>query len=85
MQALANIVPVKRNIQLAIQDLPGGYLALELFHQAVGKVDTPGLYPDQYGILQINMILQHLMTQTLDRNSQLLFIQDRLQRNVFMR
>src|SRR5258708_34698047 len=84
MQTLADIVPVKSNIQFSVVYLPSGHLCLQLPHYPVGKIDTPGLNTDQHGIFQVDMILQHLVTQPLYRNSQLLLIQDRLQVSIFM-
>ncbi len=61
MQAAANIIPVERDIQLAITDTCGVDLRLEQRHDPVGEKDASRLDADQYGIFQVQVILQQLM------------------------
>ena len=58
MQASADIIPVERDIQLAITDTCGVNLRLEQRHDPVGEEDASWLDADQYGIFQVQVILQ---------------------------
>ncbi len=57
----------------------------ELLDDAVGEVDATRLYADEHGIVQFYMVFQQLVGQSLDGNGQLLFIQDDLQGEFFIK
>ena len=79
MKSLPYIIPVKSYIQQSVWDRSSGQLLFQLCDNSIGEVDTPGLDADEYGIFKVQMVLEHLVGQTLYRDSQLLFIQDCLQ------
>ena len=59
--------------------------AAELLNDAVGEVDAAGLYADQHGVFEVDMVFQQLMGQSLDGDGQLLFVQDDLQGEIFIK
>ena len=61
VQAPAYIVTVERDVQLAITNTSGVDLRFQQRHDPVGEKDASRLDADQYGIFQVQMILQQLM------------------------
>jgi hypothetical protein len=84
MQAGPHIVPVKGDVQLAVMDRSRIDLGFQLPDDPIGKIDSPRLDAYQYGVLQVEVIFQQLMRQSLNRYSQLLFIQNGLQERMFL-
>ena len=84
MEPFPYIIPVKSYIQQPVWDRAAGQLLFQLCDNSIGEVDTSGLDADEHGIFKIQMILEHLVGQTLYRDTQLLFIQDCLQAEIFL-
>lgn len=61
------------------------YEGLELLNDAVGEIDTPWLNADEDGIFQFYVIFEQLVGQALDSDGQLLFVQDDLQGEFFIK
>jgi hypothetical protein len=59
-------------------------LGFQLPDDPVGKMDSPRLDAYQYGVLQVEVIFQQLVRQSLNRYPQLLFIQNGLQERMFL-
>ena len=74
MDLVAHIVAVKSDIQLAILHLFGRrQLPYHLYHLITHK-NAPWLYAYKNRIIEIDIILQYLVTKPPDYNGQLLFI-----------
>ena len=85
MEACPDVVAIEGDIQFAIMDGIGGDQGPELLNDAIGEIDATGLYADKHGILEVDMVFQQLVGQALDGDSQLLFVQDDLQGEFFIK
>ena len=85
VEAGADVVAVEGDVQLSIMDGIGGNQGPELLNDAVGEVNATRLYADEHSIVQFYMVFQQLVGQSLDGNGQLLFIQDDLQGEFFIK
>jgi hypothetical protein len=78
MQTFTNVVAIERDIQFAITDGIGLDKGSQLADNAIGKVDPARLNADEYSVLEVKMVLEQLIGQTLDRQGQLLLVEDDL-------
>jgi hypothetical protein len=85
VEARADIVAVEGDIELSVMDGFGGDQGPELLNDAVGEVDATRLYADEHCIFEADMVFQQLVGQALDGDSQLLFVQDDLQGEIFIK
>jgi len=83
MQFFADIIAVKSDIELSVLNLCGRNKLADLPDHLVGNENTTGLNANNDRILQPDMIFQYLVTKPLDRNGQLLFVQNRFQEKKF--
>jgi hypothetical protein len=74
MDLVAHIIAVKGNIQLAVLHFFGRNQLPDHLYHLVAHKNAAWLYADKNRIIEIDIILQHLVTEPPDYNGQLLFI-----------
>jgi hypothetical protein len=74
MDLVAHIIAVKSNIQLAILHLTGSNQLADRLYYLVAHKYAPWLNADKNRVVEINIILQYLVTKPPDYNSQLLLV-----------